>query len=124
MSCNIGSVVGKGSQRESIFVQILGLGDERENKITATNIVRQIAKELTAEGIVAHVLNDGASIGIGMGLEQLLRSRLGKSAQEYGFDVVLPCGIDNSFMRKDGIPHAIRGAGHSQQKPENQTRGQ
>ena len=68
MSCSIGGVVGKGSQRKRILVQIVGLGDERENKIAAANIVREIAEELTAEGIVTHVLNDGASIGIGMGL--------------------------------------------------------
>jgi hypothetical protein len=79
---------------------------------------------LTAEGIVAHVLNDGPSIGIGMGLEQLLRRRVGESAQEYRLNVFLPGGIDNSLMRKDGIPHGIGAAAHSEEKSEKQTPGQ
>ena len=121
MSRGIGGVVGKGPQRECIFVQIVRLGDERENKIAAANIMREIAKELTAEGIVAHVLNDGPSIGIGVGLDQLLRSRVGESAQQDWLNVFLPRGIDNRLMRKDGIPHAFGGAAHSEEKSEQQT---
>ena len=82
MPCSIRGVVGESTQRKCISVQIVGLGDKRENEIAAPNVVREITKELAAERILAHVLNNGASIGVGMGLEQLLRSRVGESAQE------------------------------------------
>ena len=50
MSFGIGGVVGKSTQRKRILVQIVGLGDERENEIAAANIVREITEESAAEG--------------------------------------------------------------------------
>src|SRR5271166_61387 len=108
MSHSIGHVVGKGTECKRIFVQIVRFGDKRENEIAAPNIVREITKELAAERIVAHVLNDGASIGIGMGLLQFLRSRAGKALQQQRLDPIIPCCIDNRFMRQDRVACTTR----------------
>src|ERR1700739_3806360 len=108
MSRNVGRVVGKGTEGKRIFVQIMRLGDECENEIATPNIVREITKELAAEGIVAHVLNDGASIGIGVGLLQLLRSGAGKALQQQRLYTIGPGCIDDRFMREDGVACTTR----------------
>src|SRR5271166_861736 len=108
MSHSIGHVVGKGTECKRIFVQIVRFGDKRENEIAAPNIVREITKELAAERIVAHVLNDGASIGISMGPLQFLWSRAGKTLQQQRLDPIIPCRIDNRFMTQDRVACTTR----------------
>ena len=82
--------------------------------------MRKVAEEFTAEWVVTHILNDGAAVGVGVCLDQLLRSRLREPAQEEGLNPVLPRGIDNGLMRKDRISRTIGGRGHCQEKCENQ----
>ena len=50
MPFGVGGVVRKSAQSKRIFIQIARLGDERENKIAAPNIVREITKESATEG--------------------------------------------------------------------------
>jgi hypothetical protein len=84
------------------------LGNKRENEIATPNIMREITKELAAERIVTHVLNDGTSIGIGMGLLQILWSRAGKALQQQRLDPIIPCCIDNRFMSQDRVACTTR----------------
>ncbi len=55
-------IVGQSAQSERIFVQILRVADESLNKITAPDIVRQIAEEPVAEGVIPEVLNDASAV--------------------------------------------------------------
>src|SRR4029077_1415583 len=93
-------------------------------KITASDIVRKVTEELTAKRVVTQILDNRASVGIGVGLEQLLRSRVRKSSQEQRGNAILPRRIDNGLMCKNGIPRAIGCAGHSEEKYEDQRLGQ
>jgi hypothetical protein len=70
------------AQRESIFVKISGFFDQGQNKITASDIVRQIAEEAVAERIVAHVLDNCTAVHIPVGPEEFLRSYVREAAQE------------------------------------------
>ena len=71
---------------------------EGENEIPASHVVGEISEELIAKRIIAQVLNDCSAVGIGLGLEELLRSGARKSPQEHRHNTILPRGIDNSFM--------------------------
>jgi hypothetical protein len=44
------------------------------DEVSAAHVVEKIGKQTTSEGIVAHVLNDAASIGIAVSFAELLRS--------------------------------------------------
>ena len=76
--------------------------------------MREITEEFIPEWVVTQILNNRASVGIGVGLEQLLRSRVRESLQEQWNNVVLPHGVDNRFMGKNGVTRTIGGPGHSQ----------
>jgi hypothetical protein len=69
--------------------------------------VRQVAEEATAERVVTQILDDRASVGIGMGLEQILRGRTRESFQEKRLNAVLPGSVDNRFMCENRITGTI-----------------
>src|SRR5438105_4744203 len=70
--------------------------------------MREIAKEGTAVRVVAHVLNDGAPIRVSLRPAQVFFGRLRIFFQKQRLDVGFPSGINDGFMRKDGI--SLRGA--------------
>src|SRR5271154_4627820 len=108
MPCSIRGVVGESTQCKCIFVQIVGLGDKRENEIAAPNVVREITKESAAERIIAHVLNDCASVGVGMRLLQFFWSRAGETLQQCRPNSITPRCIDDRFMGQDGVARTTR----------------
>jgi hypothetical protein len=65
-------------------------------------------------------LDNRAAVGIGVGLEKFLRRRVGESIQEHRGDAILPRGIDDGLMCKNGICRAIGCARHSEEKYEDQ----
>ena len=64
MTFVIGRIMGQRSQGEGVFVDVLRITEQSFNEISAANVVNQVAEELAAKRIVAHVLNDGAAIGV------------------------------------------------------------
>jgi hypothetical protein len=62
---------------------ISGFFNQGENKIPTSDIVRETAEERVAERILAEFLDNCAAIGIRVGLQQLLRRRVGETLQEY-----------------------------------------
>ncbi len=70
--------------------------------------MRQIAEEPASERIVAHVLNDRAAIGIGVGLPKFVRRRGRETLQKEWLDAIPPCGVDDRFMRQDRVPGGAR----------------
>src|SRR5882724_6749074 len=65
--------------------------------------MREVAKEGASVRIVAHVLNDRASIGIGLRTAQIFFGSLWKFLEKQWLDVILPGGIDDGFVRKDRV---------------------
>ena len=60
--------------------------------------MRQVAEQLAAERVIAHVLDDRAGIGMRVGLEESVGRGGRKAAKKEGFEVGLPSGIDDGFM--------------------------
>src|SRR5579883_709768 len=64
--------------------------------------MQQVAKEFVAEGVITHVLDDRAAIGVGVGFAELFfggsREALGDQKLE-----LWPTGVDHGLMREDGI---------------------
>ena len=65
--------------------------------------MREVAEEGAAIRVVAHVLNDGAAVGVGLGATQVFLRGLRIFFQKQGLDVALPRRVDDGFMRKDGV---------------------
>src|ERR1700686_5391555 len=71
MTGNIRRIMRKCAQRESVLVDILTFEQQLPNKVAAANVVHQITEFSTAEGVVAEILDDRSSVGVGMRLADL-----------------------------------------------------
>src|SRR6516162_1870038 len=103
MSRIVCCVVRQRAQGKRVFIYIARFVDQGQNEVTASHIVGEITEETVAKGIATQVLDDGAAINIGMGLKQILWTRLGESLQEQWLNAVFPGRIDNRFMGKNGV---------------------
>src|ERR1700687_5342843 len=90
MTSYIRRIMRKCAQRESVLVDILTFEQQLPNKVSAANVVHQVAEFCTAEGVVAEILDDRASVGVGMCLGELLFGQPWISLKQEGPDLVGP----------------------------------
>src|SRR5207249_7829567 len=98
---------------EVIFVEILSVTQQRQDEIAAADIMREDAEKGAAVRVVAHILNDGAAVGVGLGPAQILLGCLRKFLLKERFDVRFPSRIDDGFVREDGV--GVNGSRQRQQ---------
>src|SRR5947207_14925007 len=91
-------VVSQRSECKRELVYVLRIVQQRDHEITAARVVDQVAEELAPERVVAHILNNGAPISIGMRFNQLVRSSIGEMLQQERLQLVLPRRIDDGFV--------------------------
>jgi hypothetical protein len=65
--------------------------------------MRQIAELLAAEWVVAEILDDGAAVGIGVRLRNLVLRQRRKSLEQQRPDLIFPEQVYDFLMRQDGI---------------------
>src|SRR5215469_13119675 len=95
--------MGHGAESKCKFVQRLRIPDEVVDEISAAQVMNQVAEELFTLGVIADVLDDAAGICVAMSFHQVRRGSLWKSLQQHRLDALIPSGINNRFMREDGI---------------------
>ena len=69
---DIRRIVRQCAQREGVLVGILAFEQQLTHEISAANVMHQVAKIFTAEWVITQILDDGASVGVGMGLLELV----------------------------------------------------
>src|SRR5438477_8870047 len=95
MAVIIGGVVRESSQGKCILVGVLRFRYQGFNKISCPYVVEQIAEVLFRKRIIAHILDNAASIGISVRVAELLLGETGKAFQKHPFKVVFPDQIDD-----------------------------
>src|SRR6266568_125474 len=99
----VGSVMRQRAKRECIFVDIVALAQEFEDEIAAANVMDQIAEFFAAERIVTKILDDGAPIGISMGIAYLIVCESWVTREQERLDLVNPKQINYLFVRKNRV---------------------
>ena len=84
----------------------------------------EITEEFISERVVTQILDNRATVSIGVSLEQLIRCRVRESVQEKRLNAVFPRGVDNRFVGQNGVGRAIGVTGQVQEEPENKRREQ
>ena len=72
MAIVVRGIVRQRAGGESVFVEIFGVSQQRQDEIAAADVVREVAEKRAAVRVVPHVLNDGSAIGVGLGPAQIL----------------------------------------------------
>src|ERR1019366_5225619 len=87
---DIRRIVRQCSQRECVLVDILAFEQQLANEVSAADVVHQVAKFRAAEWVVAEILDDGASIGVGMRVPDLVLRKSRIALEEEGLDRIRP----------------------------------
>jgi hypothetical protein len=95
--------VRQRAQREGVLVDILAFEQQLANKISAANVVHQVAEFFTAERVVAKILDDRAPVSIGVRLFELVFRESRISLEEQGPDLVGPEQIHDFLVRQNGV---------------------
>src|SRR4051794_29030125 len=77
MSGDVSRVVRKRTQGKGILVDVASLGEQRPNKVAATNVMHQIAEESVAEWVIAQVMDQASAVGVAVSDTELFWCRAG-----------------------------------------------
>ena len=99
MAIVIGGVVRQCSESKGVVVYVLRIVDHGTDKISATDIMGEIAEEVASVRVVAHVLNDRPAIGECLRGIQLFVGCLRISLVERGAQIGVPDGVDDCLVR-------------------------
>src|ERR1700758_3520485 len=111
MAGDIRRIVRQSAQRECVFVDVLALDQQLANKVSATDVVHQIAELPATERVVAEILDEGASVGVGMRFFKLVCRQSGKPLEDQRLDLIAPQQVDdllvseNRVCRRSGDTH-------------------
>ena len=72
VTCDIRRVVRQGAQCEGVLIDILALEQQLVNKVSTADVMHQVAEFSVAEWVVTEILDDGASVRVGVGLPDLI----------------------------------------------------
>ena len=95
--------MGQCSEREGELIDIPRLAHECGHKIAAADIMGQLAEKLAAERIIAEILDNRATIGVGMRFNQLVRRGIREAFEKEGLKILIPGRINDRFMSQDGV---------------------
>src|SRR5580765_2750092 len=98
MTAVVGRVVTECAEGEGVLVDVVRVTDQRGDEVAGANVVQQITEEMTAERIVAKVLNHASAVGVGASPQQVVRRRLWKARLQQGLDRGIPDRIDIRFV--------------------------
>ena len=70
VSRRVGGIVREAAEGEGVLVEVLRLADQADDEIARADVVHEVAEQLAAERVVAHVLDDRPGIGVGVRLEE------------------------------------------------------
>jgi len=110
MAGDVGGIVREGAQGEGVLVGILTLQEQLTDEITAANVVNQVAEFHTAEGIVAEVLDDRATIGVTVCLLELVLRERWKSLEKEWAEIRGPHQVHDFLVGEHGIGEGTTGA--------------
>jgi len=108
--------MGQCPKSKCVFVKVLGTPHHGDNKITAANIVQQVAEVFVAERVIAEVLDNAAAVSIGVGLVEVVVRCSGKSLAQERLDLVRPSQIYNFFMREHRVTGHPLGSPHKEKQ--------
>ena len=100
---DIRRIVRQGAQREGVLVDILAFEQQLANKVSAADVMHQVAEFPAAERVVAEILDDGASVGVGMGLPDLVFRQSRISLEQQGSDLIGPEQVHDFLVRQNGV---------------------
>src|SRR5581483_5935066 len=103
MTRDIRRIVRQRAQSEGVLVGILGLEQQLANEVAATDVMHQVAEFPAAERVVAKILDNGATVRVGMRLPDLVFRQSRISLEQEGLDLIGPEQVYDLLVRQNGV---------------------
>lgn len=116
-------IVSESAQRKRVAIDVFGIAEKSQDKISASHVMCQVAEEKTPVRVVPHVLDDGPTVGIAVCFFDFRCCRTGKTLQEQGAYVGAPYAVHDRFVRKNGIGLSVAWIAQSKDKRHNNDEG-
>ena len=121
MTGDIRRIVRQRAQGEGILVDILAFEQQLANKVSAADVMHQVAEFLAAERVVAEILDDGATIGVGMRLPDLVFRQPRISLEQKGPNLIGPEQVYDFLVRQHGVRGQTAAAHEHDEKERHRT---
>ena len=82
MAVIVRRVVSQSPQRKRVAVEVVGIAEKGQDKVSASHVVRQVAEEKAPVRVVAHVLDDGSAVCVAVRFFDFFGRRVGKTLQQ------------------------------------------
>src|SRR5258708_8969243 len=86
------------AESKRVFIQVLCLPEQREQKIRASHIVDRMAKESITKRIISEVLNNASAIHVSVCDSEIVFRSVREAFEQHCFDVVVPKGIHQRLV--------------------------
>src|SRR5262245_28445561 len=116
MAIVVGSVVRQRAQRKGVLIEVSCLRQQIQDEIAAADVMQQCAKERVPEWIVTDVLDDGATVRVGVRPAEVFRRGIGIALQQERNDTVLPRRVNDRLVCKDRITGSRWGYAQTEQQ--------
>jgi len=93
----VADVVGERADGEGELVGCFRVVEKGEDEVSGADVVGEVGEELVAEGVVAEVLNGAATVGVGVGFEELRLGEGGIVLKQDGADGGFPGEVDSAL---------------------------
>src|SRR6187402_90553 len=103
MADGVRRVMRQRAEGEGQFVGCGRSTEQRFHEIAGTNVVQKIREGLAALGVVTEILDHAATIGVGVGLLDLIRCNSREAGLQQRNRVRGPRHIHDLFVRQDGV---------------------
>ena len=103
MTGDVRRIVRQRAEGKGVLVGIAALSQQFTNEVSATNVVHQVAEFPTAERVVAKVLYNGPTIGIGMSFFELLFGEPRIALEDERTNLVRPQQVNDLLVGQHGI---------------------
>ena len=95
--------MGQSAQGEGVLIDILAFDQQLTNKVSAADVVHQVAEFFTAERVVAEVLDDSASVRKGMSLPDLVLRQSRISLEQEWADLTGPQQVHDFLVGQNRV---------------------
>ena len=103
MTHRVSNVMGERADGEGKLIGVARVAEEVDDEIPGADIVGEVGERFVAKGVIADVLDDASTVGVGAGMLQLGGGERWIAAEQEGNDGILPGEIDEHLMRQQGI---------------------
>jgi hypothetical protein len=80
----------QSAKREGVLIGIFALDQQLTNEVSGAYVMHEVAELPAAERVIAEILDDGTTVGVGMRFPDLIGGQCWKPLEQEGLNITCP----------------------------------